>query len=225
MLEMIAGLLIFLLAHSIRIFAEDLRKQLQDKWGHHTYKVAHALISLLGFLLIVKGYPQALADSEWLWQPPIFTKHLTVLLMLFALILLVSTYVPNNHIKARLKHPMILSVKVWALGHLIANAQTANVIVFVGFLMWAVLDFRAARQRDRATAVLTTPQTPVTPLGDHSMEPGHSSADMSSPNPSAMATLACVVIGFAAWAGMILWLHFVLFGVYPIHIPGVVGNA
>jgi uncharacterized membrane protein len=113
------------------------------------------------------------------------------------MVLLVATYVPNNSFKARLHHPMILSVKVWALAHLLANGREADVILFGAFLVWAVLDFRAARQRDRraAEAVQEAPQEEA---------------------PVASNNGRVVVIGVVAWLALLMGGHTWLFGVSPI---------
>jgi hypothetical protein len=62
--------------------------------------------------------------------------------------------VPRNGIKARLHHPMVLGVKVWAFAHLLANGNLADVVLFGSFLLWAALSFRAARGRDRAAGTV-----------------------------------------------------------------------
>jgi uncharacterized membrane protein len=72
------------------------------------------------------------------------------LLTLPAFILLVAAYVPGNRIKAAIGHPMVAGVKLWALAHLLANGSLADLLLFGGFLAWAVASFAAARRRDRA---------------------------------------------------------------------------
>ena len=104
--------------------------------------------------------------------------------------LLAAAYVPGNGIKARVHHPMVLGVKVWALAHLLANHTLADLLLFGGFLVWAVLCFRAARQRDRAAGT-------VYPPGSLPM------------------TLVTVVAGTAAWAGFSFWAHAAWIGVRP----------
>ena len=86
-------------------------------------------------LLLVVGYGEARLQTVALWNPPIFTKHISLLLMLLASILMFAAYVPRNHFKMRLGHPMVLSVKVWALSHLLANGNLADVILFGAFLL------------------------------------------------------------------------------------------
>ncbi len=115
------------------------------------------------------------------------------LLTLLALVLLAAAFVPRNGLKARLGHPMLLAVKLWALAHLLSNGTLADKLLFGAFLVWAVLAFRAARQRDRAAAL-------VQPAGTL---PG---------------TLATVVAGVGLWALFAFWLHAVLFGVAPFAV-------
>ncbi|MBC7858468.1 MAG: NnrU family protein [Burkholderiaceae bacterium] len=187
---LILGLILFLGTHSIRIVADDWRATQRARHGEAAWKGVYALASLLGFGLLIWGYGLARQEPLVLWQPPVFTRHLSALLTLPAFVLLAAAYVPRNRIKAALHHPMLLGTKLWALAHLLANGTLADVILFGGFLLWAALAFRAARQRDRAAGA-------VYPAGTLS------------------GTLATVGVGFAAWAVFALWLHGVLIGVRP----------
>ena len=94
-----------------------------------------------------------------LWAAPVWARHLAAPLMLVALVLLAASQVPRNHVKAALHHPMLLSVKVWALAHLLANNTLADLVLFGSFLIWAVLDFRSARRRDRVHGTAYPPGT------------------------------------------------------------------
>lgn len=150
MFVMILGLVLFLGMHSTRIFADDWRRARIDQFGEKAWTGFASVLSLVGFILIVWGYGMARVDPTWLWVPPLWTFHVTALFNLVAFIILAAAFVPNNHIKARLGHPMVIAVKVWALGHLFANGTLADVILFGSLLVWAVLSFRAARKRDSA---------------------------------------------------------------------------
>ncbi len=146
---LILGLVLFLACHSVRVFAEDWRVATRLRLGENMYKGLYSLASIVGFVLIVYGFGVVRVDSPMLWLPPVAMRHVASLLMLFSMILLVAAYVPHNAIKDRLRHPMVLSVKVWALAHLLANGRLADLILFGAFLVWSVLVFRASRQRDR----------------------------------------------------------------------------
>ncbi|MES2719018.1 MAG: NnrU family protein [Pseudomonadota bacterium] len=190
MSALILGLLMFLGMHSARIVAEGWRTQLIAQRGPGAWKGLYTVVSLVGFGLIIWGYGQARLMPVVLWQAPVWGRHLASLLVLVALVLLVASQVPGNGIKARLHHPMVLGVKLWALAHLLANNTLADLLLFGSFLVWAVLSFRAARQRDRATGTVYPPG-------------------------SAGRTVLVVVLGVALWAAFAFWLHLWLFGVRP----------
>lgn len=151
---LIIGLIIFLGLHSVRIFADGWRGDKKAQWGEGAWKGLYSVASLIGLVLIIWGYSLARQQPVVLWVPPVATRHIAALLMLFAFILLVAAYVPGNAIKSKLRHPMTLSVKTWALAHLLANGNLADVVLFGSFLIWAVLCFIAARKRDRAAATV-----------------------------------------------------------------------
>lgn len=192
---LILGLVIFLGVHSVRIFADDWRTAQRARIGALAWKGAYSLLSLLGFGLVIWGFGIARAYPVVLWVPPVFMRHLASLLTLVSFILLAAAYVPRNSIRARLHHPMTLAVKVWAVAHLLANGRLASVVLFGAFLVWAVLLYRAARQRDRKAGT-------VYPAG------------------TLAGTVVTVVLGVIAWAGFAMWLHRVLIGVAPFGAIG-----
>ena len=191
MLILLLGLLVFLGVHSVRIVADGWRSATIARVGELPWKAVYAVLSIIGFVLIVWGFSLARQQPVQLWMPPRGMRHLASLLTLIAFVLLAATYVPRNAIKARLHHPMVLSVKVWALAHLLANGNLAHVVLFGTFLAWAVLSFRAARGRDRAAGT-------VYAAG------------------STAGTLATVVVGVAGWALFAFWAHGALIGIRPI---------
>jgi uncharacterized membrane protein len=188
---LIIGLVLFLGAHSIRMVADAWRTQAIASWGEKPFKGVYTLIALVGFYAMVTGYAEARLQTVALWTPPIATRHISVLLMLFASVLMAAAYVPRNHLKMRMGHPMVLSVKVWALAHLLANGNLADVVLFGSFLLWSVFNFKAARARDRAAAPLQT-------------------------NAKTSATLLTLLIGVAMWALFAFYLHAQLVGVSPL---------
>ena len=189
-LYLIAGLLLFLGVHSTRVFADDWRNQTRARLGAGPFKGVYSLISLAGFVLLVWGYGVARQQPVVLWNPPVAMRHIAALLTLFSFVLLAAAYVPGNKIKARLHHPMVLGVKVWALAHLLANGTLADVLLFGSFLIWAIVLFATSRRRDRREHTVYAAGT-------------------------AGATGITVVAGVLAWAAFAFWLHRVLIGVAP----------
>ena len=185
-----AGLILFVVVHSLRIFADDWRSQMLARLGPNAWKGIISVISLVGIIMMSKGYAAARATPIVLWQSPVWLSHLVSLLTLVAFILFVAAYVPKNKIKSRLGHPMVISVKIWAFGHLLANGTLADLVLFGGLLAWAVMSFRAARQRDRREGTVR----PAGAMGQ---------------------TLAAIGLGSVIWAWFAFYGHAWLIGVQP----------
>ena len=191
MLYLVLGLVVFLGVHSVRIVADGWRAQMRTRLGEGPWKGLYSLASAVGLALIVWGYGLARQQPVALWAPPVGMRHAAALLTLVAFVLLAAAYVPRNALKARLHHPMVLGVKVWALAHLLSNGNLADVVLFGAFLLWAVLSFRAARQRDRVQGTVYAAGTTA-------------------------GTIATVVVGAVAWTAFALWGHAWLIGVAPL---------
>jgi len=190
MTYLILGLILFLAVHSVRIVADDWRTRTIARIGAGPWKGIYSLISIAGFVLLVWGYGQARSGGMVLYNPPAFTRHIAGLLMLVSLALVAAAYVPGNHIKAALGHPMLAGIKLWAFAHLLSNGRLADVILFGAFLGWAVVYFIAARRRDRAAGT-------VYPAGQ------------------VTRTALTVAAGVGAWAALVFGLHLWLIGVPP----------
>ncbi|MFC4525870.1 NnrU family protein [Dyella halodurans] len=188
---LILGLVIFLGAHSIRILANDWRSRQIARIGEKRWKGLYALASSVGFVMICWGFGLARHQPVVLYVPPLWLRHLNALFTLLAFILVAAAYVPNNHFKARLGHPMLAGVKTWAFGHLLATGMLHDVLLFGAFLLWAVVDFVSARRRDRLAGV-------VYPAG------------------TAKGDIITVVAGIVGWAVFAFALHAWLIGVNPM---------
>jgi uncharacterized membrane protein len=146
LLILIVGLVVMLGAHVFVTF-RDHRAALIARLGQGGYRILFSVVSLVGLVLVVRGYGDYRA-GEWIqvWSPPPFMRHITVGLMLLSAILLVATYVPS-HIKARAKHPMFAAIKIWAFAHLLSNGDLGSILLFGGFLIWGVYGRIAAKRR------------------------------------------------------------------------------
>lgn len=192
MIQMFLGLILFFGAHSMQILM-PLRARIVGVLGETPYKIAYTLVSLAGIVLLARGYGAWWAKgAPVLYVPPLGLSHLTMLLMLFASVAIVATYFPG-HIKQRLKHPMLVAVKLWALSHLLVNGDLPSVVLFGAFLVWAVVDRISVKRRERAG--LVRPRDVVARW---------------------QADVATVLIGFLVY-GLFVWkLHLWLVGVSPL---------
>lgn len=154
MMTLIIGLVAFFTIHLVPANRE-LRDGLVARFGEGPYKIAFSVLSLVAFAVIVIGFAK-MQDPHYLgsknpilWYPPVWLRHIAMLLMLPAFIALLSAYVPSR-IGAVLKHPMLVAVKIWALAHLLVNGDTAGMVLFSSFLAFAVYDRISLKRRGNA---------------------------------------------------------------------------
>jgi uncharacterized membrane protein len=152
---LILGLVLFIGMHSVGILAPAWRDRTAARLGEVPWQGIYSLVSLVGFVLIVWGYGLARQDPVALYAPPVWTRHLALLLMVPVFPLLLAAYLPGR-IRATVKHPMLAAVKLWALAHLLANGNLADLILFGTFLAWAVADRISIKGRN-------PPQVPSAP--------------------------------------------------------------
>lgn len=190
MIVMVLGLVLFLGAHSVRVFADDWRTAQIAARGEGAWKGVYSLLSLAGLVLIVYGYGLTRQAPVDLWSPPIWTRHVAALLTIPAFVLLAAGQMSGTRIKAAVGHPMVLGTKIWAFSHLIANGRLGDVVLFGAFLVWAIVLYAASRRRDRRTGTRYVA------------------------GPASRDAIA-VVAGLVAWAAFAWWLHAWLIGVRP----------
>jgi uncharacterized membrane protein len=144
---LIAGILIFLGAHTFTAFREE-RSALIDRIGPGAYRGLHSVVSLVGFVLIVWGFSRYRSGGLIpVWTPPIWTSHLAIVLMWFAFVSLACMSPAPGRIRGWLRHPMLVGIKIWALAHLLANGDVGGMLLFGSFLAWAVFDRIAVKRR------------------------------------------------------------------------------
>ncbi|MEE1656383.1 NnrU family protein [Microvirga sp. CF3062] len=186
---LVLGLVLFLGTHSFSM-ARGPRAAIIGRIGEGPYKLLYTALSLAGIVLVSIGYGQYRADGYIpVWDPPVWTRHLALLLVLIGFICFSAAYLPGR-IKARLKHPMLAGVKIWALAHLLANGDLGSILLFGSFLVWAVLARISAKRRDVAA------------------QHGGTAAPAGWRND-----ILAVAIGVGVYLAFVFWLHPWLIGV------------
>lgn len=181
MSTLILGLILFLGSHSISIVAAPVRDRLATRLGEWPWKAVYSIIALIGLVLVIRGYGAARLDPVVLYTPPSWLTHVNMLLMLIVFPALLATYLPGR-ISAWLGgHPMLVAVKAWAVAHLLVNGTLADLLLFGGFLIWAVAD-RVSLNRRTPRAI---PRAPASALND----------------------LIVIVAGLALYVGFAFWAH------------------
>ncbi len=188
---LVLGIVLFLGLHLVRVVAPGLRSSMIARLGEGGWKGAYSIASIVALVILIYGFGQA-RDMTPIWTPPFWMSHITILLMLFALICLVASLLPAGHIAVRTKHPMVLSVKIWALAHLLSNGDGAAILLFAAFLAWGVILRISLKRRERAGEIALRPFV------------------------SAKYDLYAIVIGVIVWALIIWKLHAWIIGVSPL---------
>tara|TARA_B100000446_G_scaffold173112_1_gene181818 strand:- start:183 stop:758 length:576 start_codon:yes stop_codon:yes gene_type:complete len=190
MIMFLIGLFGFLAIHSVRAFAPGVRIRVIAKIGEMSWKGLFALFSLAFFVPLVMDYPQAQSSTIYFGTVPTALKHINAVLIPIALILAVAGSLPRGFIQKTLKHPQLVGVKLWALGHLLVNWDLTSFILFGSFLVWAVLVRISIKKRP-----LTEPKP-----------------------PSALWDAIAVIIGGLLTGIFVMGAHVYMFGVAPIPI-------
>jgi uncharacterized membrane protein len=158
---LLIGLVLFLGIHSVSILAPAWRDAQVVGRGEATWKGLYSLASGIGLGLLIYGYGLARQAPVVIYTPPAAMRHVALLLMLPVFPLLLAAYLPGR-IKTAAKHPMLVAVKLWALAHLLSNGNLADVVLFGGFLAWAVADRISLKRRP----VRPIPGAPPSPIND-----------------------------------------------------------
>jgi uncharacterized membrane protein len=186
---LIAGLVLFLGTHSISIANDAWRDRMATRFGLLAWQGLYAVVAIVGFVLIVQGYDLARQHPMILYVPPVWLRHVTLLLMVPVFPLLFAAYLPGR-IRTTVKHPMLSAVKLWAFAHLLANGNLVDLVLFGSFLAWAVADRISMRQRIQRPV----PEVP----------------------PGKWNDAIAVVGGLVCYVAFVLWLHRQLIGVAPL---------
>ncbi len=189
MITLLLGLALFFGMHTVSIINEPWRDRMVATIGENAWKGLYALVSVIGFVLIIWGYGLAQDNPVILYSPPTWLRHVAMLLLVPVFPLLLAAYLPGR-IKSVTKHPMLLATKFWALAHLLANGTMADVLLFGSFLAWAIVDRISMKRRTQRAL----PGAPTSKAND----------------------VIAVVVGLALYFAFVFWLHSLLIGVAPI---------
>lgn len=182
---LVFGLVVFLGLHSISIFAPGARDRWAQAMGVMAWRGLHSVGSLASLVLMIYGYVLARQAPVLVYVPPASLRQVTLLLMLAFFPLVLAVFLPGR-ISAAVKHPMLTATKTWALAHLLANGNLADVLLFGGFLAWAVADRISLKRRPASPQKVS-----ASPLRND---------------------LIAVVGGLALYIVMLMWAHRVLIG-------------
>jgi len=183
----VLGLLVFFGIHSVRMLAGPFRER-QLAGNERRWKGIYSLLSLLGIVLIVWGWMLYRPEAPQVYDPPEWARHVTLLLVLIAFVLLASANMPAGRIKAAVRHPFLTGIFLWAAAHLLANGDLASLLLFGAFLLYVLINRVAVEARGEPAPAVLRPRSDLMALG----------------------------AGPAFYLVFIFWLHPLLFGVSPL---------
>ena len=184
---LILGLVLFFGMHSMSIIALSLRDKFAAK-SEIGWKVLYGSVSLVGIILISKGYADLRQVPTLLYVSPAWLHYVAAIFLLPTFILFLAPYFPGR-LNCVVKHPQLVAVKIWAVSHLLVNGTLADVLLFGSFLLWAIADRISMKNR----ATRSIPHVPQSKKND----------------------IIVVVAGLAIYAAIVFWLHEILLGVKP----------
>jgi len=188
MLTLIAGLILWTLAHLSKLTFSGLRASVAGTIGNGGATAVVALLLVGSIYLMSQGY--AATDATPLWTLPGWMNHIAVLLMLPAFIFTFGN-TPGNILMANMRHPMLTGFKIWAVLHILVNGEPRSLILFGGLLAWAVFIMILLNKRD-------------------------GKGPLPEAASAALPRFAPVIIGTIVWAVFVFWAHEWLFGVSPL---------
>lgn len=188
MLWLVAGLILFHTLHSVRMVAPAWRDGKMASMGEGKWKGAYSLVSIIALVILIWGYSLARQDFNFVYAPPSWGLHLALLLMAASFVSLMIFNLPAGVLKPKLKHPMLLSIMLWSIAHLLVNGDMASFLLFGSFLGWAIINRVAVARR-------SDPLPAAGPIRND---------------------IIAIVTGLGLWVLFIWVAHEWLFGVAPI---------
>ncbi len=185
---LILGLVVFISIHSVRIIAPDWRENMIASIGENVWKGVYSTVSLISFTLLVYGYSVARPDAGILYPPLTNMYHPALVLMALSMIMMMAFNLGPGYVKQKFRHPFLLAIILWSIAHLWMNGDTASVILFGSFFVWALIDLNSALRRPKCEKLA----------------------------PVVLNDVLAAVTGLVIF-GLLLWkLHYWMFGVQPI---------
>lgn len=150
---MILGLALFLLTHLLPTLPAA-RAGLVTRWGEQRYKGLYSLLSGAGLILIIAGYYGASRGTQ-LFAPVPAVRAAAPYFMTVVFILLAASHA-RSHIRAAIKHPMLIGVLIWGIVHLLANGDLRGSALFGAFVAYAIVDLVSALRRGTVASFTPT---------------------------------------------------------------------
>ena len=196
MATFVFGLALFFAVHLVRVAAPNTRAAAIDRFGEGGWKGIYSLVSLIGLVLLGRGYSEAYGSTPLLYDVPAWGRFVPWILMAAAFVLATTSGGPVGRIRRAVGDPLLIATILWAFAHLFVRSDVLHVLLFGSFLVWAVVDLIDTRRR-RVQGLVEGPV-------------------LSDSRTAWVADGLALVIGLALYLAFMVFLHQWLFGVSPI---------
>lgn len=145
------GIVLFGGIHLASILLPSLRDNFKAAMGENAWKGLYSVISLAGLGLMIAGFLKSRAGplaADLVYYPPDWARHVTMLLVLLAFILISASH-GKGYLKKWLHNPMSIGFGLWSAGHLLANGKRTDVYLFGTFLVIALADIVVSELRGK----------------------------------------------------------------------------
>ena len=151
MTRLVIGVLLWSMVHFIPSFAAGFKQSMLKRSGEYPYKGAFTLLMVISLYLIISGW-SSLTPVEpdvlnAVYTAPEWGGPAAAVLVLVGFILFLAPYPPNNF-RRMLRHPQLVGVISWGLGHLLAIGTARAIVLFGGLTVWALIEMFLINRRD-----------------------------------------------------------------------------
>jgi len=145
MLWLCVGVLWWAVVHLTPSVAPGFRSSMIERYGEKPWRALFAVDIVFALALMVFGWRSI--TPQILYLPPIWAPHAALLLMAVSVFLFGAAQ-GKSSIKRVVRHPMLSSVVVWSVAHLLANGDTRSLVLFGGLGAWAVIEMLLISRRE-----------------------------------------------------------------------------
>lgn len=147
MTYLLLGVLLWSILHFTPAVPLGIRASIIERIDLVVYKILFGVLMFVAVALLVLGWKGSTANMAF--TPPGWASSLNLLLMFITSVLFMAPYLQNN-IKRKIRHPQLVGVVLWGVGHVLATGQVRSLVLFGGLAIWAVIEIWLINRRDGA---------------------------------------------------------------------------
>ena len=145
MILLIFGLLMWVGLHFIPSLAIPFRKRLIDSLGEKPYSLVFSLLVVSSIALMVFGWRSI--EPANIYALPAWSRPLTILLILITFILFSAAHAKTS-IRRLIRHPQLIGLVFWSIGHLLSNGDNRSLVLFGTLGVWAIMEIILINKRE-----------------------------------------------------------------------------